>query len=274
MPGLIDYHYKFYGDRSRPLIIFLHGFMGSGEDWSAGFCEQKVISHLPADFCCLTIDLPFHGKTHISCSPETLTFEIVAEELVNLFVQLKISRCYLVGYSMGGRLGLYMALHHPGLFRAVALESASPGLKTPQEREARIVADQQRAEKLRTGDFREFLTQWYQQPLFQKLPDHSEFDNLLNRRLKNRPEQLADALAVLGTGRQPSLWKKLPHLSVPCLLIAGEKDGKYVTISKEMCNRNDSICLEIVKDCSHNVHFQKPGEFAGLLRSFFKQFRL
>ncbi|MFQ5583505.1 MAG: 2-succinyl-6-hydroxy-2,4-cyclohexadiene-1-carboxylate synthase [Calditrichia bacterium] len=263
MPGLIDYHYKFYGERSCPLLIFLHGFMGSSEDW------QEVIAHLSAEFYCLAIDLPYHGRTKVFAGPGELTFESIAGELAELFRSLGNSPSYLMGYSMGGRLSLHLALHFPELFRAVVLESASPGLMSRREREARIADDRQLAAKLRSGDFREFLVNWYQQPLFGELSAHPKFDELLNSRLRNDAARLANSLAVLGTGQQPSLWEKLTQLSVSCFLVTGEKDEKYVAISEEMHKRNKSIRLEIVRNCSHNVHFQKPGEFAKLLREFF-----
>jgi len=41
-----------------------------------------------------------------------------------------VDRCAVVGYSMGARLGLYLALEHAGRVERAVLESVSPGLET------------------------------------------------------------------------------------------------------------------------------------------------
>ncbi len=87
----------------------------------------------------------------------------------------------------------------------MVLESASPGLKSSAQREARIKHDRQLAKELVQGDFAEFVTRWYQNPLFDSLAKHPDFSQLRATRLKNNPLELAKSLQYLGTGNQPSL---------------------------------------------------------------------
>lgn len=122
-----QFHYSFTGNSNKPLIVFLHGFMGNIHEF------DEAISLLYDEFYYLTIDLPGHGKTQVLGSDECYTMANTAQALINLLDQLKISQCFLVGYSMGGRLALYLTLHFPERFPQVVLESASPGLQTESE---------------------------------------------------------------------------------------------------------------------------------------------
>ena len=118
------FHYSFRGNRAKPLILFLHGFMGDNKEFN------EIISLLSDQFFSLTVDLPGHGKTRVLGGEKCYMMSNTAEALINLLDQLNVKKCFLVGYSMGGRLALYLNLHFPQYFSKVVIESASPGLKT------------------------------------------------------------------------------------------------------------------------------------------------
>ena len=91
--------------------------------------------------------------------------EDTAGALLRRLDVLGIETCRLVGYSMGGRLALYLALEFPDRFGSVVLESASPGLDAARAIERRV-DDERLACRLEElgGDveaFRDFLEQWY-----------------------------------------------------------------------------------------------------------------
>lgn len=192
-----------------------------------------------------------------------------ARALIDLLDFLKIDKCFLVGYSMGGRLALYMALEFPDRFEKTILESASPGLKAQEERSRRLHSDWQLARELETSDFKDFLLKWYKQPLFKSLQNTPNFDKILERRLQNNPSELAKSLRYLGTGNQPCLWEKLSQNKIPLLLLVGEWDKKFRAINAEM----EAICqvaeLEIIPNSGHNIHIENTNEYLANLVRFF-----
>ncbi len=257
-------HYHITGLPHRPTILFLHGFMGRGEDW------KPIITQLSSQFRCLTVDLPGHGQSASIASSVSWRMENTSRALIALLEELTIHQCFLVGYSMGGRLALYLTLHFPQFFEKVILESVSPGLKTGSERVARMKIDKQRAQKLENHDFQSFLTRWYQQPLFRSLSKHPQFNNLLERRLQNNPTALAKSLREMGTGIQPSLWEQLRYNKIPLLLVVGEKDAKFKAIAEEMTVRCQSASIELAPCSGHNIHFERPDVFVKIIWRFFK----
>ncbi|NTW49143.1 MAG: 2-succinyl-6-hydroxy-2,4-cyclohexadiene-1-carboxylate synthase [Chlorobiales bacterium] len=258
-----QFHLLEIGKPDKPLILFLHGFLGSAEDW------LDVMEPLASDFRCLAIDLPGHGKTIVTGGDEVYRMELVAEGIVHFLQTLGINTCYLVGYSMGGRLALYLALHYPEVFQKVLLESASPGLKTEAERTARRAHDEALAREILQTNFSVFLQRWYDLPLFKTLKAHLNFDRVLERRKANSPEGLALSLRQMGTGVQPSLWEKLSGAEVPIRLVVGENDQKFVGIGNEMAGLCKTAELSIIPDAGHTAHIENRNAFIHHLQTFF-----
>jgi 2-succinyl-6-hydroxy-2,4-cyclohexadiene-1-carboxylate synthase len=233
-----------------------------------GDCHDfaQVITNL-SDFCCLAVDLPGHGQTQVQRDSD-YQMPNVAQALIKLLVELNIKQCILVGYSMGGRIALYLAIHFPQYFQAVILESASPGLPSQLERDRRIVHDSKLAEQLESSDLADFIQKWYSQPLFRSFVQHSHYQEAISRRLGNDPYKLAKSLRFMGLGTQPALWNSLGEIQIPLLLIAGELDPKFVKINQMMAQNCLQARLQIVDRTGHNVHFEHSDKFSSLLKHF------
>ena len=171
---------------------------------------------------------------------------------------------------MGGRIALYLAIHFPQYFQGAILESASPGLASQLERDRRIAKDSKLAEQLESSDFdlANFIQQWYSKALFASLAKHPHYPEAIARRLCNDPNQLAKSLRLIGLGTQPTLWKSLPQIQIPLLLIVGELDPKFVKINQMMANSCAQASLYRINSTGHNVHFENPLQFSKLLQYF------
>jgi len=257
---LSELHYTLSGDTRRPAILFLHGFMGSAVDW------RDVMVGLDEQFRCLAVDLPGHGAS-VGLPRETYTFERAARAVISALDETGTERAAFAGYSMGGRLALFIALRYPKRCSGLFLESASPGLESKEEREQRRRADEERALRLDSGDFEEFLNDWYRQPLFTSLArDEDRLQRIIEARLRSDPKELARSLRGMGTGSQPSLWEELAGLRVPALTVAGELDEKFVEISHRMAALNARMRTAVVPGVGHNVRVEAPGAYLTLLQ--------
>jgi 2-succinyl-6-hydroxy-2,4-cyclohexadiene-1-carboxylate synthase len=233
-----------------------------------GDCHDfaQVITNL-SEFCCLAVDLPGHGQTKVQQDSD-YQMSNVALALIELLDELNIKQCILVGYSMGGRIALYLAIHFPQYFQGVILESASPGLSSQLERDRRLVQDLKLAEQLESSNFADFIQQWYSQPLFTSFVQHPNYQKAIARRLENDPDKLAKSLRFIGLGAQPSLWNRLGEIQVPLLLIVGELDAKFVKLNQLMAQDCFQARLQIVACTGHNVHFEHYDLFSSLLKYF------
>lgn len=261
-----QFHYCLIGNPDRAAILFLHGFMGNIDEF------DETIKLLSDKFYYLTLDLPGHGKTQVLGGDEYYTMANTAHALIDLLDELKIAKCFLVGYSMGGRLALYLTLHFPERFHKVLLESASPGLPTELERLKRIKIDTQIGRQLtrsiEKNDLLNFLSNWYNQPIFGDIKNHPEYDRMIENRLQNNPHELDKSLRFMGTGCQPSLWKKLQENKIPLLLLVGEYDEKFISINIEMAKICESVQLKIISNAGHNIHFENTLAFVENIKYF------
>jgi 2-succinyl-6-hydroxy-2,4-cyclohexadiene-1-carboxylate synthase len=251
-------HYQPHGSPDRPPLILLHGFLGDCHDF------DEVVAQLDS-FYCLSLDLPGHGQT---LPLPDCGMENTALAIVEWLHDRQIPQTHLVGYSMGGRLALYLAIHFPQHFPKVLLESASPGLATEAERQARTQADYGWADRLE-ANFPQFLTDWYDQPLFHSLKAHPNFAQMQKRRHHNNPAGLAQSLRQMGTGQQPSLWHRLATHRHPLLWVVGERDRKFVTLNQSLQQVCPTAQLVIIPEAGHNVHLEQPQRFADCVRQFF-----
>jgi 2-succinyl-6-hydroxy-2,4-cyclohexadiene-1-carboxylate synthase len=169
---------------------------------------------------------------------------------------------------MGGRLALCLAMYHPRRFSYIILESASLGLRTKRERAERKILDFELAKKLRSVKLENFLLEWYNQPLFGGIIHHPDFNNLMKQRLLNDPDRLADSLSIMGTGNQPSFWSYIRNNKIPTLLLVGEDDLKFKNIAVEIKNRCSVATVNLIKQCGHNIHFEKPTEYVKVVKEF------
>lgn len=251
--------YQYVKKEGAETYIFLHGFMGSKDDW------KEVVNFLKGSYSLLLIDLPGHGDSKVEDN-RAYTMENSAFLVMELLKSLKIDRVTVVGYSMGGRLALYLALQCRGIFKRAILESASPGLKDLSMRIKRCRKDRDLANRLERGDFREFLNWWYLQPVFASLAKKPEkLRSIKERRMNNHGKYLAKSLRFMGLGMQPSLWESLKDLSIPLRLIVGERDEKFIEIAREMLEVDERINLAVVENAGHNAHEENCSGFCQAL---------
>jgi 2-succinyl-6-hydroxy-2,4-cyclohexadiene-1-carboxylate synthase len=168
-----------------------------------------------------------------------------------------------VGYSMGGRIALRLAVDRPGVVHRLVLIGASPGLADPSERAGREAADERLADRIETIGVDAFLDEWLAQPLFAGLaPERAHRDE----RRGNTATALAASLRALGTGAQDPLWDRLCELRMPVLLFAGEHDGKFTAIARRMAARiGPHATVVVVPGAGHTAHLEQPERTAAAL---------
>lgn len=265
--GSLSWRFRTWGDSSRPAIVFLHGFTWDGASWG------PIAESLCDRFYCVAPDLPGHGATSRPEPVAEWSFDRVLEALVEALSQLGLSRPHLVGYSMGGRLALRLALLKALPVERLVAIGASAGLASPQDRSSRVREDAELGERLVADGMEAFLERWMALPLFSTMRalDPELLGRLNASRATQDPAGLAAALATMGTGSQPYLMEALPDLAVPTLLVVGDQDAKFHAIAEQIISKLPQGRLEVLAACGHSVPFERPRELAALMTAFFTE---
>ena len=125
----VMYHVEAEGITSHErTAVLLHGFSGSSLDWAEIATKLRAM-----DRGVVAIDLVGHGKTQSPPDPARYTLAETARDLDEIASRLGVSEADWVGYSMGGRVALHVALAHPTRVRSLVLESASAGIEVALE---------------------------------------------------------------------------------------------------------------------------------------------
>ncbi|XP_050226145.1 protein PHYLLO, chloroplastic isoform X2 [Mercurialis annua] len=151
------------------IVLFLHGFLGTGEDWI------PIMKALSISARCIAVDLPGHGGSKIqriggkqSEQQAALSIEIVTDLLNKLIQHLSPGKVSIVGYSMGARIALHMAMRHGDKLNRAAIISGSPGLKDKIARKIRLAKDVSQSRLLIDHGLQCFLDSWYSGELWNR----------------------------------------------------------------------------------------------------------
>ncbi len=222
-------------------LRLVHGFTQTSRSWGA------VEARLPYDWDIQAIDVP-----------DGLDFATTAEA-----VGLRGGTGVWIGYSMGARLTLRLALDRPDLVERLVLISGSAGLEDAGQREARQASDEALAVEVEREGVGPFLDRWLDQRLFETLPREAAM--LDDRRKGNTVHRIAHQLRILGQGAQAPLWGRLGELKVPVLLITGAYDRTYSEIAQRLATAIADARVATIPKAGHAVHLERPDEVAEAL---------
>lgn len=235
-----------HGDR----IVLLHGFTQTGACWG------PLATGLAAEHEVVAVDLPGHGGSG--------AIEVGIESGTTLIAAAGGAATY-VGYSMGGRFALRLALDRPDVVERLVLIGASPGLADADERAARRASDDALAAKVEAVGVEAFVRDWLALPLFAGIPHELRFET---ERCTNTAAGLASSLRLAGTGAQEPLWDRLGELAMPVLLVTGADDTKFTAIAATMAAAISNAEHVVVDGAGHTVHLERPEPTATVLRSW------
>jgi 2-succinyl-6-hydroxy-2,4-cyclohexadiene-1-carboxylate synthase len=259
-----DVFYNIQRSGTGEPVVLLHGFTGNTETWT----EQTPF--FDTRFSTLSIDLPGHGESEAPADPARYGIDCTARDLIAIFDWLLLEKVHLVGYSMGGRVALYLAAHYPQRIKSLVLESTSPGIADSAQRSARAESDHRLADWMEDNGLAAFVDRWEQLPLFitQKHLPVEVRGRLRSQRMQNNITGLANSLRGLSTGVQPSGWDELPYLDVPTLIVAGKLDYKFVNIARQMNRLLPDSKLVILPRAGHTTHLEQPSAFNQLVLKY------
>lgn len=226
------------------MIVFLHGFLGSPDDWT------PLTQHIQSPFKTLT--LPGHHGKPLDLS--TLEKEIP-------------EKVTLIGYSLGGRLALDFARKFPERIEDLIILSANPGIESGRDK--RIIQDEKWISLIENEGMDRFLEEWYSQELFSSFLLTEE---MKKKRKRHDPHALCEVLRTLSPAKLPSLWPYLKDFSFPMLFLFGENDIKYRPIGNRLLKHFD---VTWISNASHPIHIEAPEVIAEIInrRSYEPSYR-
>ncbi len=248
----VNLHYEQFGQGEA--IIFLHGYTGSGEDWS------NQIAAISDKYKAIAVDHRGHGESEAPASGEQYSIKIFSEDVYALLNDLDVKRCCVVGHSMGGFMALQFALDHPRLVRALVLVDTSSGEfdVVPGFAELRAKLD----ELARTqGMEAAFEYDAAHNPVrIERFKKHPELREVTRRKMLNT--SVDGYIYVARTfAKWPPVTNRLNEISVPTLIFWGEEDAGFLKASQTLRQSIRGAEFVTVPNVGHSPHEEAPDSF-------------
>lgn len=246
-----------------PSVVLCHGYTGSHQDW---------IFQLPAlapKYQVVTMDSRGHGSSDAPSSADAYSIPIFASDVYALLSNLQITRCCLIGHSMGGFVVIQLALDHPHLISSLVLvDTASGPVYIPGYAEIWVRLDEIARKKGMEAAF-EYNAE--HNPLarerFEKYP---EFREISKRRMLETSVDGYVYTARAMSHRQ-DLTSRLGEISVPALVVVGEEDPPFRQPSEVLATGIALARLHVMPQATHSPQEEQPEAFNALLLEFLAQ---
>jgi len=241
-----------------PPIVLAHGFTQTHRIWG------RLDAELAGGRTVVAVDLPGHGGSG------AVRADLVAGAV--LLGEVGGPADYL-GYSMGARFCLRLAVDRPDLVRRLVLVSGTAGIDDADERAERRRADEALAERLDPvaggepdDTVAEFVDRWVANPMFGEVP---AWANDVEERRTNSAAGLASSLRLAGTGTQEPLWDRLGGLTMPVLVVTGARDGKFTELGRRLTDSVGGPVTHVTIDhADHAPHLQRTADVAEAVSTF------
>lgn len=240
-------------------VVLLHPFPASHSFW------LPVAEQLAPDYKLIMPDLRGMGASGVGDGPATMYLH--ADDIRRVCDELSVRRAVFVGVSIGG----YILFEFWRRFRERVTALAFCNTKAPADTDEARKGRQQAAETVMERGPEFFID--------------AQLPKLIGRTTqKNRPDLVSSAksmmmsstakgiaAAQLGMASRPDSLPTLATISVPTLFLGGTDD---VLSPPDEIRRMHSLVagseLRIITDAGHYSAFEKPIEFASILREFLR----
>lgn len=227
-------------------LALVHGFTQSAHSWDPLRAGLSV-----AGFDVVTPELAGHG------SAATVRAGLAADAAR---MATEVGSAVWVGYSMGGRVCLHLALEQPRCVEGLVLVSTTAGLGTAAERAVRRASDEELAASIEDSGVAAFLQRWLAAPMWASLSAESAG---LDARLGNTASGLAASLRHAGTGTQEPLWGRLTEIHARVLVISGALDPKFDALGDRLAAglTNAEVTRVSMPGAGHAAPWEQPEAF-------------
>jgi len=234
-------------------FVLVHGYLGSSEMW----CFQK--DYFSKKFRVIAPALPGFGESHNAQSLNSIN--AMAKKIIEILDGKKIEKFNLIGHSMGGMIVQEITkLIGDRVNKLICFATGSIG-----DIPGRFESMDETREKLKKegaeASFSRVPPKWF----VKGNKDKNYY--LCANAVKNVSLETADnALLAMKNWRGI---ENLKNIKNETLIVWGDKDISYNFDQVDTLNKNiKNSRLEIFKNCSHNVHLEKPDEFNILVSNF------
>lgn len=250
---------------SGPALLLVHGFGGAKEDFA------DHVGALTKRHRVVTFDHRGHGESDDPPDTAAYSLDRMADDVLGVADALGVDGFRLLGHSMGGMVARRVVLAAPERIDALVLMDTSPGpIPTLDPELAELAAGVMLAEG--KGVLKPMLDQagTLESPAHLRLL--AERPELVEYEARNW-SALSDvmwATMLREIVHQPDQLALLAGVRCPTLVIVGEQDAAFVSVSRDMAATIPGAELVVVRDAGHSPQLENSAEWFAAVDGFLR----
>lgn len=254
----INIYYEIAGE-GEPLLL-IHGFRSSMQMW------RKQIPVFSPHYKVVTFDLRGHGKSDKPLKPYSI--RVFAADIVGLMKALELPPAHVVGFSMGGMIGIQLCLEAPESVKSlVVVNSPFTGFRQSFRDAFECLKHFTRIHfaemwMVRRTNGRQSFAEQTGDGEAQAFAERLEINHMI--------AQANSFWAVL----KESLIDKIGLINCPTLFIASDNDYVPVSVKSAYISRIPCAELVVIPNSGHSVPAQRSETFNSILMGFLSQARV
>lgn len=243
-------YYERHGEGDGPPVLFIRGTGADGTRWMPQVEAYK--SEVP----CVIFDNRGAGSSDTTPSPYSV--EQMAADTMALMDNLEISSAHISGSSLGGAIGLHLAIHEPERVLTLQLHSSWMATRGFAAYSLGLL------KKILLAGGTDFYYEATLPLLFSPSFMMDNFDSLMQilAHMQANPATEDGLLGQIEANLSYDLSAVASQVTAPTLITVGDLDYLLpVTFSQEMHDAIDGSELIVFTGCGHLATMESPDEF-------------
>ncbi len=232
-------------DGRGPAVLLTHGYTATSRMWA------PQVRALRGRFRLIRWDLRGHGQSGSPDDPSLYSTDLVLADMAAVLDACGVERAVVGGLSLGGYLSLAFHLRHRERVRALMLFDTGPGYRSDEGRRS-------------WNALAERYAQAFEERGLAALGSGTEVHAA--QHTSARGLALA-ARGILGQA-DATVIDSLPEISVPTLVLWGEKDEPFVKPGEYMASKIPGARRVVVAGAGHAANLDRPDAFNAAVESF------
>lgn len=250
-------NYRERGNRKHPTIVFAHALL-----WDAEVFD-RLMTELADDFHLIAIDVHGHGQSGYRTS---MSLEEMTEDCYRLITQLDLAKVIWVGFSIGGMLGMRLAVAHPELIAGLILIATTARLDPPAIREQTWKLWGMFHDGHREDIADAALSYFFAQATYRNHPQLVEHYRQKLIAYQDVKGMFAAARAVFD---RHDISEQIAAITAPTLVLAGKEDPATSPVESALiAARIPNAQLAILDNASHLLILEKPEAVSQIISEF------
>ncbi len=230
-------------------ILFSHGLLMSGEMFS------KQVAYFSKNYRCITYD--HRGQANSEVTADGYDMDTLADDAAALIAALNAGPCHFVGLSMGGFVGMRLAIHKPQLLKTLTLLDTS--------------ADEEPPEKAKSYKTLNFVARWFGlsvvAPKIMPILFGTTFTTDPNRKDEREEwrkhctnhDRKGITRAVTGVIERKGVYDELNAITVPTLVAVGDEDVATIPAKgRRIAHAIPNAKFQIISQAGHSATIEQP----------------